>query len=149
MCFGDVDDSEDDAHSHFNISAETDSMTVGPDATKKTSIPIHHDELFNGSENRERLLGKIEGIQLASRHAGTELSLAECYKLCGIEYTGANEDTSETDHKEASTRSSLSNIGERHGDDSPLSDCPSDLSEWEVDEKVRLCCCDYGRASIC
>jgi hypothetical protein len=149
MCLGHVGDSEDDGHGRLSISAGTDSVTFGSDAIKKTSIPIHHDELVCGYKSRERLLGKIEGIQLASRHAGTELSLAECYKLCGIEDPGEDQNTSETGHEQASTRPSASGIVKRHGDDSPLSDCPSDLSEWEVDEKVRLYCCEYGQASIC
>jgi hypothetical protein len=149
MCLGHVGDSEDDGRGRLGISAGTDSVTFGSDTTKKTSIPIHHDELVYGHENRERLLGKIEGIQLASRHAGTELSLAECYKLCGIEDPGENQNTSEMGHEQASTRPSASGIVKRHGDDSPLSDCPSDLSEWEVGEKVRLCYCEDGQTSIC
>jgi hypothetical protein len=139
-------DNEDDAHSRQSMSAVRDSnqLSHGPGrisvtsySTNKTSITIGHDGFFRDSENRERHLGRIEGIQIASRHAGAELSLAECYKLCEIAYPGERLKTSKTGPQQDNTRPHHAGIVESNDDGSPLSDCPSDLSEWEMGKMVR------------
>jgi hypothetical protein len=94
--------------------------------------------LFPGYKDREHLLGKLEGIQLASRRMGTELSQAECYKLCGIEFP--EEVQKRTPTKPENTEETTPDVGKVEAGDgaSPLSDCPSDISDWEESNKVRL-----------
>jgi hypothetical protein len=112
-----------------------------PESVGGTPVTVLQDDLFRRYSDKERLLGKIEGIQLASRQQGTELSRAECYRLCRISYPGGVQGTASTfreqenrPRNDASTAETLS----KDASVSPLSDCPSDLSDWEHDSKVRL-----------
>jgi hypothetical protein len=100
-----------------------------------TPIKISQTELLCGYENRERLLGKIEGIQLASRQKGTELSQAGCYQLCGIVYSEAARGTSASRSKHEVTPPSKLSKGKTDNSSSPLSDYPSDLSDPESSKK--------------
>jgi hypothetical protein len=97
---------------------------------------IPREDLFHGYKARDHLLGKLEGIQLASRHMGTELSQAECYKLCGISYS---EEVPSTPTKPANIEKITPDVTAKLeiGDGaSPLSDCPSDISDWEEGKEV-------------
>jgi hypothetical protein len=110
-----------------------------PESAGGTPVTVLQDDLFREYDDRERLLGKIEGIQAASRQQGTELSQAECYRLCGISYPGGVQGTAsifreQESRNDASTIEALS----KDASDSPLSECPSDLSDWEHDSKVRI-----------
>jgi hypothetical protein len=108
-----------------------------------TPVTVLQDDLFRGYKDRERLLGKMEGIQLASRQQGIELSQSECYRLCGIPYPG----TVSQSVKRDSTPPSVPRTEETS--ESPLSDCPSDLSDWEHDKRVRLEFAEHFEATMC
>jgi hypothetical protein len=109
------------------------------DSVDGTPIKVSQTELLRGYENRERLLGKIEGIQLASRRKGIELSQADCYRLCGIAYPEGSQSTASSRLKHEITPPSRTNKGKTDNSSSPLSDYPSDLSGSESSKKnVRL-----------
>lgn len=70
---------------------------------------------------------------------GTELSQAECYKLCRIDFSEKVQ--KRTPKKPESTDETTPDIvGKVEADNgaSPLSDCPTDISDWEESNKVRL-----------
>jgi hypothetical protein len=114
-------------------------FTFAPVSTGGTPITILQDDVFRGHDGRERLLGKIEGIQLASRQQGIELSQAECYRLCGIRYPGVVESTASTSREQGTMPlqgvSTVERLSKK-ASVSPFSDCPSDLSDWEDSRKV-------------
>jgi hypothetical protein len=93
---------------------------------------VLQDDLFRGYKDRERLLGKMEGIQIASRQQGTELSQSECYRLCGVPYPSIASVSARLDSTPPSVPSTMETS------ESPLSDCPSNLSDWEHDKRVGL-----------
>jgi hypothetical protein len=105
------------------------------ESTGGAPITVLQDDLFRGYNDRERLLGKIEGIQIANRQKGTELSQSDCYRLCGVPDPGGC-GTDSVSLKQNNTPPSVPGAVEISG--SPLSDCPSDLSDWEDDKKVGL-----------
>jgi hypothetical protein len=113
-------------------------FTFASDSVDGSPVKVLQDNLFRGYDDRDRLLGRIEGIQLASRQKGMELSRAECYRLCGIAYPEKFESITNTSLKGEITTPKRSVKGKIGTSSSPLSDCPSDLSEWEADQKVRL-----------
>ncbi|CAO2656226.1 Nn.00g050290.m01.CDS01 [Neocucurbitaria sp. VM-36] len=145
-------------------------------SSKDGPVPVCQDELFCGHTNREQLISKMEGILIACRHTGIELSREECHRLCGI--TDSTKGVKETYNREAvlpgspgeeqiaahesneqkcsratihvldadkdtvfELRESAKRQSPRHGDegskrDSDFSDCPSDLSDWDVEGQV-------------
>jgi hypothetical protein len=105
------------------------------DSVDGTPIKISQTELLHGYENRERLLGKTKGIQLASRQKGAGLSQAECYQLCGITYPEGAGSTPSTRYNNGMSPPSKASNGKTDSSSSPLSDAPSDLSDWESSKK--------------
>jgi hypothetical protein len=116
-----------------------DEFWFASSSASSASIKILREDLFLGHKDREHLLGKLEGIQLAGRHMGTELSQAECYKLCGVEFPreAYKRIPSKQGYTEKTTPDVVSKVEAGDGA-SPLSDCPSDISDWEESNKVRL-----------
>ncbi|KAF1843816.1 uncharacterized protein K460DRAFT_408138 [Cucurbitaria berberidis CBS 394.84] len=121
-------------------------------SSKGGMVTIRRDELFHGHKDRDRLIGKMEGILITCRHTGTELSLEECYRLCGIpdsairvEKTGNRETTPPQSPEKGQTAVAKSDmqgqspgrIGEGSTRHSDFSDCPSDLSDWDVQDQVK------------
>jgi hypothetical protein len=140
-----TDDSQLDKEHPADIGArrkQTESpiqFTFASESSDGTPTTILQNDLFRGHDDRERLLGKIEGIQIASRQQGTELSLAECYRLCGIPCPGVIGNTAGMPHEqETMPLQDVSTVKTPIKDmsASPLSDCPSDLSDWEDGQKV-------------
>jgi hypothetical protein len=135
------------------------------DSTDGTSVTALQQDQFPTHLDKERLLGKVEGIQLAYQKAGTKISLATCYELCGVPYHGGFQSIKTDEHTKPEitppktpyterpysaspllsgapdTASELETPikGKQKPGDSPLSDCPSDLSDWDV-SKVRPEC---------
>jgi hypothetical protein len=146
-------------------SASPAQFTFASDCIGGNSVTILEKDLFPGYEDRERLIGKVEGMQLVHRQAGTGISLAECYKLCGMAYP---EEVQSTETGRYIKRETTSRVftetvknaepaisplseppdsvrklktptkGKQEPSISPLSDCPSDLSNWDVGEMVRI-----------
>jgi hypothetical protein len=140
-------------------------FTFASDCIDDNSVTILEKDLFPGYEDRERLIGKVEGMQLVHRQAGTGISLAECYKLCGMAYP---EEVQSTESGRCIKRETTSRVSteivknaepafsplsepldslrklktpkkrKQESSISPLSDCPSDLSNWDVGEMVRI-----------
>jgi hypothetical protein len=109
------------------------------------------EDLFFGHADRDRLLGRFEGIRLVDQKLGTLTSIADCYRLCGIPYPEETKGTNvaATCSKEIPTpektlaRSSpelqtpkKASREPKLPTASPLSDCPTDISEWEEKKKV-------------
>jgi hypothetical protein len=114
-------------------------FTFASVSTGGTPITILQDGFFRGHDERERLLGKMEGIQLASRQQGIDISQAECYRLCRIPYPGVVGSTASTSCEQGTMLLQDSGTVETLGKKasvSPLSECPSDLSDWEGSRKV-------------
>jgi hypothetical protein len=121
--------------------------TFSSDSMLDSATPLPND-FFLGHSNRERLYGRFEGIRMASRQKGTEASLADCYRICGIpypeEFCGLEDKPLSklelTPPKSASKGFTPQKdvIQPKQPDGSPLSDCPSNISEWEDGKKVRL-----------
>lgn len=61
----------------------------GPDcfqfASRDSIVSVSRDELFVGRRNRDRLVAKLEGVVLAYKLLGMNLSLEDCSKLCETE----------------------------------------------------------------
>jgi hypothetical protein len=105
-------------------------FTFASESANGTRVKILRDDMFHDYDNRDRLLGRIEGIQLVSRRNGSELSQAECYRLCGIVHPEKSEGTAESGHESKSITPKKPAMVKMDNSSSPLSDCPSDLSDW-------------------
>jgi hypothetical protein len=106
------------------------------------------DDLFLGHADRERLIGRFEGIRLADKRLGTETSVEECYRLCGLEGPGERrgiEGAGEVSTVESplvkqtvstETVFKTPQKASQAPTESPLSECPTDLSQWSAEKKV-------------
>ena len=124
-------------------------------AVQPASSALLPDDLFLGHPDRERLRGRFEGIIMASRKHGTEASIADCYRLCGMpepKETRAPTNSPLSKMKLTPPKSAV-NTPQKESEPpkeptkSPLSDCPSDISEWEEEKKVSLSYGEYMGSS--
>ncbi|KAF1946565.1 hypothetical protein EJ02DRAFT_508465 [Clathrospora elynae] len=127
------------------------------------TVTVRHNQLFRGHADSEHMISKMEGILIASRHAGVSITMEECYQLCAIsdsadkgkkvgkrEITppssplGTKTTVSETRELNAHQAASTPSKGRRCNKNaqssklppsspaSDLSDCPSDISSWDM-----------------
>lgn len=109
------------------------------------------DELFLGHADRDRLIGRFEGIRLVDKRLRTETSVEECYRLCGLEGPGERRGTvgevskpeiptEESPHVRHATEAVFKTPQKatQAPTESPLSECPTDLSQWSAERKVRF-----------
>jgi hypothetical protein len=54
-------------------------------ASRDGSVLVKKVEMFVGRKDRDRLVAEAQGVLLACRHLGKDLSLEECYDLCRTE----------------------------------------------------------------
>jgi hypothetical protein len=54
-------------------------------ASRDGSVLVKKAEMFVGRKDRDRLVAEAQGVLLACRHMGKDLSLEECYDLCRTE----------------------------------------------------------------
>jgi hypothetical protein len=54
-------------------------------ASRDGSILVKKAEMFVGRKDRDRLVAEAQGVLLACRHLGKDLSLEECYDMCRTE----------------------------------------------------------------
>jgi hypothetical protein len=54
-------------------------------ASRDGSVLVKKAEMFVGRQDRDRLVAEAQGVLLACRHLGKDLSLEECYDLCKTE----------------------------------------------------------------
>lgn len=110
------------------------------------------ENLFAGHADRERLVGRFEGIRLVDKQKGTHTSIAECYELCGLPLPEEMRSTAvvtspkskapamETSIPVSTEKPELCKTPQKAKQavsaDSPLSDCPTDLSQWSAERKV-------------
>jgi len=107
------------------------------------------EELFQGRADRDRLIGRVEGIRLVDEKLGTVTSMAECFRLCGLvgpeESRGTEVAGAVSSKQEMSTEQAP--IGETSmfktpqkaahvPEESPLSECPSDLSKGSAEKRI-------------
>lgn len=142
-----------------NLVADSEtSMLINGKMHKKTSL---RDDVFLGHPDRERLLGQIEGMLVGKHMVEKKLCLEDAYKFCGMRVptallveVGNRASVAASKSHEAQTETVVEQakhmsveVGEiLHCDPdvgtivaqetplegSPLSDCPSSLSDWEV-----------------
>jgi hypothetical protein len=58
-------------------------------ASRDGSVLVKKAEMFVGRKDRDRLVAEAQGVLLACRHLGKDLSLEECYDLCRTEVSAA------------------------------------------------------------
>jgi hypothetical protein len=133
---------ETELHNHQSLEDEH-FLTFASDSTTKQPFTIHRDDLFAGHQHRESLLSKCEHVLAASKLTSTDLSLEECYKLCGVPFL---EDQStarskmevtppETPRKDDAEQVRVPGSG---NSSSTLSSVPSDLEEWDVEVEGKV-----------
>ncbi|KAJ4321552.1 hypothetical protein N0V94_002873 [Neodidymelliopsis sp. IMI 364377] len=126
---------ETDLH-NYRPAQDEHFLSFASDDAINQSLIIHRDDLFASHQHRDSLLSKCEHILAASKLAGTNLSLEECYKLCGVPFL---EDQStarskmevkppETPRKNNVEQVRVPGSG---NSSSTLSSVPSDLEEWD------------------
>jgi hypothetical protein len=144
------------------------------DSTNGTAVTMLQQDPFPTRLCQERLFDKAESIEIAKLKAGTKISLAECYELRSAPYPGGFQSTELVEHTKPkitppksryterpkpalpplaeapnspSKSETLRKIKQEPGD-SPLSDYPSDLSDWEV-SKVRPSALENMEKYVC
>jgi hypothetical protein len=173
------DDEDEEAASRPMSSESRDKgkvFTFASESKDEGAVTVRCDELLRGHANREHVLGKMEGVIIASRYVNIpicivsrvrplgylanldiraskiELSLEECYRLCGISVPVARVEeaskrgitppsspvkkTSYEKNKESTVTPKRSPPKPSTFSPSELSDCPSDISEWDENKFV-------------
>jgi hypothetical protein len=176
MFLGDDEDEEAACRPMANGSGEDGKVFTFVSDSKDGVVTVRWDELLRGHANRERLLGKMEGVIIASRYVNIaisivsgvrpleylanlviranriDLSLEECYRLCGIPVPVARFEVaskrgitppSSPLKKDSQGQKKESTITPKRSPPKPstfspseLSDCPSDISEWDESKLV-------------
>ncbi|USP73289.1 uncharacterized protein yc1106_00563 [Curvularia clavata] len=133
------------------INAKT--LTFAPDPKRnKSVVTVRCNELFRGHVDRDHLIGKMEGALIASKANKVDLTLEECYRLCDIpspdqralqedfvpltgpsgEITAAHVVGENNRSPATSPKSPAQKIRSSSSSSTSLSDCPSDISNWDV-----------------
>jgi hypothetical protein len=105
--------------------------------TKLNSTAVLSDELLDHPD-RERVCGKFEGSHLISQQRGTETSPADCHPICDIPYPEEIHDTEQSTLSRVELMPAKEMKETKQPTDSPLSACPSDISDWEEGKTVSL-----------
>jgi hypothetical protein len=193
MFLGNDEDEEAVCRPMANGSEEEGKVfTFASESKDEGAVTVQCDELLRGHANREHLLGKMEGVIIASRYVNIaickgsrmrslgylanlvirankiDLSLEECYRLCGIPVPVAGVEkaskcgitppsspvkkTSYEKKKESTVTPKRSPPKPTTFSPSELSDCPSDISEWDenklVSNPTRLQSAPHSRFNI-
>ncbi|KAH6873122.1 hypothetical protein BKA58DRAFT_161038 [Alternaria rosae] len=101
-------------------------------------ITLRRDDLFRDHANRERLIGKMESVLIESKSKKMYLTLEECCSACGIpEHLSPMKNSPKQQNIKFVTPLKTTKSDPRmFFSPSELSDCPSDISEWDVDNPV-------------
>ncbi|KAI4930505.1 uncharacterized protein J4E92_004337 [Alternaria infectoria] len=101
-------------------------------------ITLRRDELFRDHADREYLIGKMESALIESRSKKVHLTLEECCRACGIpeHLNPVEKSPTKLKIKFVTPLKPTKPDPRMFFSPSELSDCPSDISEWDVGKPV-------------
>ncbi|KAL6149805.1 hypothetical protein ACJQWK_02516 [Exserohilum turcicum] len=134
---GEVQDQSGTLSVNHDKFGATKSFTFALDGgSKRGTVTVQCHELFRDRADREHLIGKMEGVLVASKAHNVDLTLEECYQLCGIPYSDTRVGKALPENITPPSSPSNNKCTESKlwspSSLSELSSCPSDLSEWDV-----------------
>ncbi|KAG9192672.1 hypothetical protein G6011_11406 [Alternaria panax] len=104
------------------------SLTFALDVkSRDVVVTVRRDDLFLGYADRQHHIGKMEDALVKSRANKVNLTLEECYRLCAIAETH-QQNVNPIKPAKKTIIPELRDLASP----SELSDCPSDISEWDV-----------------